>query len=878
MHDHSAITTFLFTDIEGSTQLWERESARMETALARHDALARSAVEERRGSVVKMTGDGMCAAFDDPKDAIAAVLKFQQVLADPAATGGIAMRARCGLHAGVVERRDDDFFGSVVNRTARIMAAAHGGQVLASQALTVLLAERLPEGVALKDLGAVRLRDLASPERVYQVMHATLRQEFPALRSLSATPNNLPQQVTSFIGRERELSEIPRALGKSRLVTLLGTGGLGKTRLSLQAAAEVMDDFPDGVWLVELAPIADARMVPQLIASVLGVKEETGSPVLDALAKAVRDRRLLLILDNCEHLLQTCAEMSSLLLRAGREMKILATSREPLHMAGEAIYPLAALAMPEPQQAIAPAALTEFPAIRLFVDRATAAQPAFLMTDPVAVSVRDICHRLDGIPLAIELAAARVRALSVQSIAERLSDRFRLLTGGDRTALPRQQTLRALIDWSYDLLAPHESALLQRIAVFAGGFTLEAAEAVGAGGEIEARAILDLLSRLVEKSLVALDMDSARYRLLETVRQYAHDRLVESAEGDDARTRHLTFYLSFAEKARPELVGPEQRAWLARLDLERENLLSAHAYCGHAEKGAEPGLRLVYALKPYWFNRGLIGVGYQLMIEALARAGAQARSPARCGGLADAGQLAFFRGQYAEAQSLLEESLSIARELGDTKRAEAVLQPLGMACLGRGDVAAARKHLTEALELARQLGNKRELASALNALAQFHRMEGELDAAEPIYGDVVAIARELRDREIVAVGLLNLAMVSIGRGAMAPVRGMLLEVLGIAGEIGSKPLAQSMFEVAAGLAAAEAQWADAGRFYGTAEAQARATGMRRDPTDEAFLSPFVTQARTALGGEAFVAAEAEGAARAYDDAVAEVRDWLTRPG
>jgi predicted ATPase len=402
------------------------------------------------------------------------------------------------------------------------MAAAHGGQILASQALAVLLAERLPPAVTLQNLGAVRLRDLASPERVYQVVHPALRREFPALRSLSSTPNNLPQQMTSFIGRERELAEIRRALGASRLVTLLGAGGLGKTRLSLQAAAEAMDDFPDGVWLEELAPVAEPRMVPQAIASVLGVKEESGHTILEAMASALRDRRLLVILDNCEHLLQACAETATALLHAVPQMKILTTSREPLHVAGETTYSVPALAVPVPTKGITAAMLAEFPAIRLFAERASAVQPDFRITDQSAPHVVDICHRLDGIPLAIELAAARVRALSVQSIAERLGDRFRLLTGGDRTALPRQQTLRALIDWSYDLLTPHERALFRRSAVFAGSFTLEAAEAVGAGGEIEASSVLDLLSRLVEKSLISLDLESARYRLLETVRQYAH--------------------------------------------------------------------------------------------------------------------------------------------------------------------------------------------------------------------------------------------------------------------------------------------------------------------------------------------------------------------
>ncbi|HEX9301935.1 MAG TPA: adenylate/guanylate cyclase domain-containing protein, partial [Casimicrobiaceae bacterium] len=310
MLEHPAITTFLFTDIEGSTSLWEREPVRMRPALARHDAIARAAVEAHRGAVVKTSGDGIHAAFGDPLDAVRAVIELQQALDDPEATCGVALRVRCGLHAGVVERRDNDFFGSAVNRAARIMSAAHGGQVLLSQAVAVLVRERLPAGVTLRDLGTIRLRDLARPEQVYQVVHPRLRQDFPALRSLEATPNNLPQQVTSFIGRERELAEVKELVGKTRLLTLLGVGGLGKTRLSLQLAADVMDDYPDGVWFVELAAIADVRMVAQAVASVLGVKEEAGRPVSEAVMKAIKDRRLLLVLDNCEHLVHACADLA----------------------------------------------------------------------------------------------------------------------------------------------------------------------------------------------------------------------------------------------------------------------------------------------------------------------------------------------------------------------------------------------------------------------------------------------------------------------------------------------------------------------------------------------------------------------------------------
>jgi len=878
MQASSGVITFLFTDIEGSSLLWEQEPERMPQALALHDAQVRATIADHRGRVVKMLGDGVHAVFDDPRDAIDAAIELLRAIADPAATNGIAFRVRCGLHAGIEENRDNDFFGRAVNRAARIMAVAHGGQILVSQTIATLVGGRLPTEVTLRDLGLVRLRDLASPERVWQVLHPRLRPEFPVLRSLQATPNNLPQQLTSFIGREREQAEVAALVAGTPLLTLLGTGGIGKSRLSLQVAADVLDSFPDGVWLVELAALADPRLVPQAIASTLGVKEEAGRPVMDALVKFVKDRRLLVILDNCEHLVQACAEAAKALLQAGPYMKILASSREPLHVQGESIYPLAPLATPDAYVSFKRVALEQFAAARLFIERAVAAQPAFQISDENAMAVAGICQRLDGIPLALELAAARVRALSVEQISARLSDRFRLLTGGDRTAMPRQQTLRALIDWSYDLLAEPERILLRRLAVFAGGFTLEAAESVGAGGGVLSRDVMSSLTNLVEKSLVVLDSDGGRYRMLETVRQYAQERLAESGEADQARTQHLGFYLAVAERARPELAGPEQGAWLARLDLERENLLSAHAWCDRVDDGAALGLQLAYLLRPYWIIRGLLGLGHRVSIEALARPGAQKRDVARCTGLLIVGQIECWMGRYAEALAHLEQALAIAREVGDKPMVAALLQPLGFAAHGNGNAGAARAYLTEALTLARDLGNKRELLAARNALAQFHRAEGELDAAEPHCEATLTLARELGDRESIAIGLLNLAMVSIGRGASEGAGRMLLEVLDIVDEIGSQSAGQSALEVSAGLAAQRCEWEQAARLYGAAEAQAERTGLRRDPADDAFLAPLVAKARGALPESVYAAAEAAGRTLPYELALLEARAGLQTSG
>jgi predicted ATPase/class 3 adenylate cyclase len=866
--------TYLFTDIEGSTRLWEQAPERMRLALARHDALCHAAVERHRGTIVKTTGDGVHAAFDSARDALAAAVDMQLALADADAGDGIVLRIRCGMHCGVDERRDGDFYGPAVNRAARIMSAAHGGQILVSQAVADAVCADLPADVSLRDLGAVRLRDLTAPERVYQVVHPRLRVEFPALRSLEATPNNLAQQLNSFVGRSRELADVRRLLATNRLVTLLGMGGIGKSRLSVQLGAEVLDDYPDGVWLVELAPLADAQLVPQAVASVLGVKEEAGGTVLDALLKLARDRTLLIILDNCEHLVHACADLAKRLLQAGPHVKILATSRDALQIAGETVFQLAPLAAPDPRAQAAAEALAQSDAVRLFVDRATAAQPAFRLTPDNARTVAAICHQLDGIPLALELAAARTRALSVEAIAARLDERFKLLVTDDRTVLPRQRTLRALIDWSYDLLALPERTLFERLSVFAGGWTLEAAEAVGAGGQIEAADVLDLLARLVEKSLVIADINGDRYRMLETVRQYALERLRKAGDEEMARTRHLEHYLALAERALSELAGPRQGQWLARLDSERDNLLAAIAWSAQADDRASCGVRLVYALRPYWLNRGLLMLGCQVAVDVLAWPSLQQRDIQRCRALFGAGQLCFFSGRDREARTHLTDSLDIARTLGRRDMIARVLQPLGMACLSENDLDTARNHLEEALALAREQGDPRELAGALNSVAMLRRMEGALAEAESMYRRTVEAARAIGDQESIAIGLLNLAMVRVLSGRNDEAVPDLLEADAIGTQIGSQPVGRSFLEVCAGLAAARGDFERAALYFGSAEMQREQTGLRRDPADETFLVRAIDAARAALGDEVFARVEARGRVVPGAVLLEQARAWL----
>ncbi len=871
--DATAVT-FLFSDIEGSTRLWEQEPQRMRPALARHDALSRALVEQHGGTVVKMTGDGVHAAFGDPLAALAAAVDLQLALAQPDPEGGLALKVRCGLHLGADERRDGDFYGPAVNRAARIMSAAHGGQILLSQAVAEGVRPRLPADVSLRDLGAVRLRDLANPERVFQIVHPRLRADFPALRSLEATPNNLAQQLNSFIGRERELQEIRHLIAFNRLVTLLGMGGIGKSRLSVQLGAELLDEFSDGVWLVELAPLADPRMVAQATASVLGVKESAGGDVADALASFVRDRHLLLILDNCEHLLHASAALAKQLLQAGPNVKVLATSRDYLQVAGEAAYHVPPLSAPDPRQPNAPEALAQHAAVQLFVDRARAAQPSFRVDVRNAPAVAQICHRLDGIPLALELAAARTRALSVEAIAARLNDRFRLLVTGDRTVLPRQRTLRALIDWSYDLLPAPERALFERLAVFAGGFTLDAAEAVAAFGDVAQADVLDLLAHLVEKSLVQMEAGGARYRMLETVREYAREKLGATGDAAPARDRHLLYFVDFAERARPELRGPDQGAWLRRIDLELENILAAHAFSQATEGRGTLQWRLVEALRVYWINRGLLSLGLRLNVNLLERDDPPLSDADRCRTLFGAGQICYLMGNYRRARTYLSDCLEVANAIGDSKVAAGVLQPLGMACLAEGDYGAARVHLEHALALARERGDKRETVGALNAVAMLYRLQQRLDQAEPLYAEALDLARAMSHREYTATVLLNLAMVAIGRGRLDEASNMLREVVTIAAETDAKPLVQSTLEVCAGLAAGREDWAHAARFFGIAEAHHKETGLSRDPADEGFLNPLIALARSTLGAQQFDAGMASGRAVTTRGALSEAGKWL----
>jgi predicted ATPase/class 3 adenylate cyclase len=537
--------TFLFSDIEGSTVRWDRDRAAMQDAVRRHDALMRTAIAENDGYVFKTIGDAFCAAFARPEDAVAAILDAQRALGAEDFSAIDGLRVRAAIHTGTADERDGDYFGPAVNRVARLLAISHGGQVLASGITTDLVQGELPSRVSLRDLGEHRLRDLARPEQVYQLLAPDLAADFPPLRSLEVLPNNLPLQLKSFVGRETEIAEIAALIEQHRLVTLVGSGGVGKTRTSLQVAANMLDGSGDGVWFIELAPLASGDYIPSTVAQALGLTLAPEGDPVENLVRELKEKHALLVFDNCEHLVEPAARTVSAILHGCPKVKVLASSRQGLGIEGEETYRLASLELPPDSDAehILASDAIRSAAVALFVDRALTADKKFALTNENAPIIADICRRLDGIPLAIELAAARVKMLSPKQLRNRLDERFRVLTGGSRDVLPRQQTLRALIDWSHDLLDERERTLFRRLAIFVSGFALEGAVAVGSGEELDELHVFDVLASLVDKSLVLAepDGDAVRYRLLESARAYALEKLDDVGEHDLIADRHLRY-------------------------------------------------------------------------------------------------------------------------------------------------------------------------------------------------------------------------------------------------------------------------------------------------------------------------------------------------
>jgi predicted ATPase/class 3 adenylate cyclase len=768
--------TFLFTDIEGSTRLLEEHPNAMGNAMSRHHDLLRAAVEANRGVVFETLGDGVYASFSQASDGIRAALAGQQAIKaeDWGDVGEI--RVRMGLHTGDVQVRGEHYFGAPLFRCARLMAIGHGGQVLLSRATYDLARDALPPGANIRSLGTHRLKDLAEPTEVYQLQHADLQAVLPPLKSLDALANNLPIQPTRFIGREREIAAVRDLVSAQRLVTLAGTGGAGKTRLALQVAADLIDAFTDGVWLVEIGPVADPSFVPQAAASVLSVREEPGRTPLATLVEYLRTKHLLLLLDSCEHLVQACAELANTLLRTSPRIHILVTSREVFGIGGEAIWRVPSLSLP-PSPPPPPEALDQYEAVGLFLERAVAANNSFRLTAQNAAAVLEICERLDGIPLAIELAAARVRMLSVDQIAARLDDRFRLLTGGSRAALPRQQTLRALVDWSYGLLQDNERVLFRRLSVFGGGWSLESAEAVCGYDGLDPYDVLDLMTQLVDKSLVVSEEHDGqqRYRMLATIRQYAGDRLTDAGETEIVRSRHLDVFVALVERAKPEEYDTEL---LANLGRDYDNLRAALRWAIDSAD-AERALRLAGGLWDFWSVRGYYTEGRAWLTEILALPGVADHAQHRVRALQTAGHLANCQGEYPAATTLLEESRAISNELGDTTALAASLHLLANSAAGRGELERAAELYGEARQLNQRANNRAAEILNILQLAEVSLQRADLVQARQLAMESLQTSRQRSQRWAIARSMHVLGRVATAEGDFATAADMHQQSLAI---------------------------------------------------------------------------------------------------
>ena len=689
----------------------------------------------------------------------------------------------------------------------------------------------------------------------------------------AATPHNLHPPRTRFIGREALLAQCSALLQHTRLLTLTGIGGSGKTRLALQLAGQRLAAYPDGVWFVDLAPLREAQRIAPALAAALGVREETHTPLLDRLCAHLGQRRVLIVLDNCEHLIDAAAACADALLDRCAPLTIIATSREALGVAGEQVVAVRTLSLPT---TLTLAALQESDAVRLFIDRAGLAQPDFTVDDSNAPAVADICRRLDGIALAIELAAARVGMLPLAEITLLLADRFRFLTGGSR-AVARQQTLQATLQWSHDTLPAAEQQLFRRLAVFVGGCTLRAATVVADAGD--GYTVLALLQRLHDKSLLVVQQDGAgqaRYRMLETVRQYALEVLDKAGEAQAASDRHLGSVVALAEDAWAQVQGPQQGAWMLRLAQEQEDILAAHQWCLQAAEGPQAAVRLVACLWRYWVASGQLDRGHALAEQALARPAADIEPLWHCRAQWAIGQIAFRRGRYSESLAHAERSLALALALADAEliAISHSLRAKGLHSTGR--LAEARLHYEQACASARTLASPFWLGAALNNLAELQRSTGQLEAAEACYEEAIGITRQLQSPEGIFVPLCNLARLSVMAGRLERARCLLIESLQLATDAELQGMGEDVLEVAAGLASAREDALMAARFYGAAMARMQGSGSQREPVDEAFIAPLMASAQAAIGAAAFAAAQAQGWALTPAAAISEVQQWLGR--
>ena len=881
--------TFLFTDLEGSTRLWEEYPDAMPDLLERHDELLREAVETNRGLVVKSTGDGTLAVFSSAPDACAAAMAAQSRLAG--LTSVPSLRVRMGLHTGAATERDGDYFGSTLNRAARLMAIGHGGQILVSRATEQLVRDSLRDGAVLADLGEHRLRDLSSPERVFQLSAPGLVVEFPSLLSLDVHRTNLPVQLTSFVGRDEDVKIVGELLHEQRVVTLTGVGGVGKTRLALQVAADLLDEYPDGVWLVELAPVGEESRVVEAIAAAFDVEPPPGKTVEQSLVDAIRSSSVLVVLDNCEHLLEEASRLAEVLVQTAPQVAVLATSREPLGMRGEHVVALRSL---DPTMSV-----------RLFTERAEAVDASFVVSDRDLEIIEHLCRRLDGIPLAIELAAARVRMFSAAELAERLDQRFRLLTGG-RGAVERHQTLRAAIDWSYDLLSARDRAVFDRLSMFAGGCTLDAAQALCSGDDADDGEVTDALASLIDKSLVVAERSQigTRYRQLETIRQYAEERLMASGGADKARERHARYFGTFARDAGRGMWSSAEVEWAQRFEADLDNIRAAVSWAVAAGE-TDLAMRIAGALvnqaveRPIWATASLAE-------EALRAPGAD-EHPWRAIVMGEASWAAQRRGDTDAARELVdaaieaqragarftapvwtyaamhhaadwrnialplsEEALDRAEAAGDTAGAIG-LRAMYVTCLIQLDRGAeARPHAEQALNDGRALDQPALIAMGLLSMGQALASSGEPERGMAIVRESLEVSNQINSTWQTMGALSALAVLEAFYGDATQAATNMRTVLKSARDAGEDHIVVGILYD--GLAVFNCN--DRPDLVARAEGQHRSRRTASFGNFLAWHDRAVADARAALGDERYDALAAEGATVPWETFVDETLEHL----
>jgi predicted ATPase/class 3 adenylate cyclase len=863
--------TFLFTDIEGSTRLLQELGDRYAAVRDDHAAILRHAIQEGGGVEVNTEGDSFFAAFRGPAGAVRAAFTAQRGLAGHDWSPGPLVRVRMGLHTGDGTLGGDDYVGIDVHRAARIAGAAHGGQVLLSDSTRALAEHALPDGASLRDLGRHRLKDIALPERLHELVIEGLPSDFPEPRTLDARPNNLPVQLTSFVGREEELAEVRRLLDGTRLLTFTGPGGSGKSRLALQVAAELLPDFRDGAFFADLSSVTDPALVPSVVARAVGVPQVMGRPILEAVQQHLRDKQLLLVADNFEQVAEA-APMLEELLSAAPALKVMVTSRVVLSLRGEQEYLVPSLDMPDPGRLPDVHALGRFEAVRLFTERALAVQPGFRLTEEDAPAVAEIIARLDGLPLAIELAATRTKVLTPQAMLPRLQQRLSILTAGARArTLPeRQRTLRDAIAWSYDLLDAAERRLFARLSVFAGGWTLESAEVVCVPADLGLD-VLDGLTSLVDKSLVHRTEPAdaqPRFAMLETIREFGREQLRAGGDLDLVLRRHGDHFLDLAVEAEPHLTAGDQGEWLDRCDRDHANIRAALQWAIEAGE-VEQAQQAAGALWRFWQQRGHLAEGRRWLEALLAPPLPQGRTPARARALTGAGGIAWWQEDMAAAQVFYEEALAIERELGDPAGIAEALYNQGFILGARDDFDTAVRLFEESLELFRRAGDETGMARAEWMIVIRDLIAGDLDGTVARAEEAVATWRRVGDRFHLGDGLVWLAVLYARAGRWADARSAILQSLELVREIDSP---MGMVSVILGLAYV-ARWEerheDVMRLVGAAESLRERVGGGA-PIN--FLAGFMgdpeAEARAHLSQQAAQRVINEGRAMSVDAALA----------